>query len=140
MFFLGGNKNIYRINGYCTTFINKECPDQPAQMRPLIWTFAVCIWHKDFSHVAYYIALLSPEPQHEKSYLLTCQQRLKTACTYAQSDLISCPHEEKLHPELLKKNGPSEDVEQTVCWMHMSEDTSSDFATDSILLQSNFNN
>ena len=35
---------------------NKECPDQTAQMRSLIWIFAVFIWHKGlFTHIVHHI-------------------------------------------------------------------------------------
>ena len=33
-------------NQYIYTSPNRECPDQTARMRTVIWTFAVGIWHK----------------------------------------------------------------------------------------------
>ena len=42
----GHSLSAYRINIY--TSPNRECPDQTARMRTVIWTFAVGIWHKGY--------------------------------------------------------------------------------------------
>ena len=34
---------------------NKDCPDQTAQIHPLIWTFALRIWQGFFTHVAHHM-------------------------------------------------------------------------------------
>ena len=55
-----------RILKYMST--NREYPDQTAQRRTLIWTFAVCIWHKVLFPALHFIY----EPAHDKTSRMAC--------------------------------------------------------------------